>query len=475
MQVCSRGRIRPCSGALRLASLIAASLLAVAIAASANASVLCVSASGTVPKGLAKKIGCSPTVYMTIGNAVAAAASGDTVFVFGGTYDEMVTIDASLSGLSLLGQNPKTTTIDATGLSNGIFDKASGVTISGFTITDAQHEGILVEGLAPNCVAGPPPSCTPAGPPISNVTIANNIITGNDQLLDKANLTCAGSPDLDQEDCGEGLHLDGVTFSTVANNQVVKNAGGILLTDETNLNGINLVTANDVENNTPDCGITMPSHPPAGSAGNIGLASFGVSGNTVSNNISRGNGAAGVGVFTPTPGTSSRRHVIIGNQILFNSQPGVAFHSHAPGQTLKDTAVIGNVIQGNGADPNPGPGETDGPADSTGIEVYDDLTAQPINALIFGNTIKGEVNDIWVGAPGWDNCGAEPTPCYLPSVYNNNLLGKGTGINNTGDSSAVAVYGPQNWWGCAKGPGAKGCSSAAGNVLTSPFLSKPAK
>jgi len=478
MQVCLRGRLRPGFGIMRLVSLIALPIMAVAIAASANAAVLCVKAVGTPPRGLARKIGCSMTVYMTIGTAVAAASPGDTVFVFGGTYDETVTVDSSLTGLSILGQNAKTTKIDATGFDNGIFDQASGVTISGFTIQDAQHEGILVEGPAPDCVGGPPPTCTPTSAPIQNVTISNNIVIDNDKGLNtSANPpTCpvgGAVPTFDQEDCGEGVHLDGVALSTVANNQVFNNAGGILLTDETNINGGNLVTGNDVENNIPDCGITLPSHPPAGSGANIGAVSFGVSGNTVSNNLSRGNGAAGVGVFTPTPGTSSHKNLIINNTIVSNSEPGVTFHSHAPGQNLKDNVVIGNLIKGNGADPNPGPGETDGPADPTGIEVYADLGAQATGVSIVGNTIKGETNDIWIGAPGWNNCGT--APCYFASIYNNNLLGKMTGINNTGNSSAVVAQAPQNWWGCAKGPGSHGCSSASDGVTTSPFLTKPAK
>jgi hypothetical protein len=63
---------------------------------------------------------------------------------------------------------------------------------------------------------------------------------------------------------------------SVSNNLIKKNAGGILLTDENNSNHDNLVDGNDVEDNIPDCGITLPSHPPAGSDLNIGDASFGV-------------------------------------------------------------------------------------------------------------------------------------------------------------------------------------------------------
>ena len=53
------------------------------------------------------------------------------------------------------------------------------------------------------------------------------------------------------------------------------------------------------------------------------------------------------------------------------------------------------------------------------------------------------------------------TPAHV-DVNLNNLLGKSaTGIQIPLSSSAT-VNGTQNFWGCAKGPGAKGCSTASG-------------
>ena len=196
-----------------------------------------------------------------------------------------------------------------------------------------------------------------------------------------------------------------------------------------------LLDGNDVEDNIPDCGITLPSHPPAGSDLNIGDASFGVFRDTVTDNISKNNGAAGVGVFTPTPGTSSHNHFILANQLIGNVNPGVIFHSHAPGQNLTGTEVVGNLIRGNGAEPDPGPGESNGPTAPTGIEVYADVAALPIDAHILGNTITDESNDVWIGAPSWANCGTAPKPCYNASVYLNNLLGGQTGVNNAGTAA----------------------------------------
>ncbi len=63
-----------------------------------------------------------------------------------GTYAEDVVIDKSLS---LVGKSRATTFIDATGLSNGIYVDGldhpglSHVLISGFTVKNADFEGVL--------------------------------------------------------------------------------------------------------------------------------------------------------------------------------------------------------------------------------------------------------------------------------------------------------------------------------------------
>lgn len=465
------------SGTVGSGSIAALSaVLVMALSLSAHAAVLCVSASGKVPASTAKNLGCTGPVFTKIGKAVAAASTGTTVAVFPGTYDEMVTI--TLANLQLVGMNPKKTIIDATGQPNGVLAMASGVGISGFTIENASHEGILVTGPPATCqtnASGQFVDCSPSAPPLTGVTVSNNIVTDNDKELNISTSppTCAGAPDFESEDCGEAIHLDGVDFSTVDSNSVKHNAGGILLTDETNENKGNLVTGNDVEENTPDCGITLPSHPPNGVIGTIGLRSFGVSQNTVANNTSKSNGAAGVGVFTPTPGTRSTNNLIVGNMLTNNVLPGVTFHRHGMHQNLDGNRVISNTISGNGADPDPGPNESDGPTASTGIEVYADVTADPIDVDIAGNTISKETNSIWVGSLAWNNC-SDTTPCYTPLVHLNNLL-KGTFGVQTGTASAIQVVAPENFWGCSKGPGQKGCTATSGNVTSTPFLSKSSK
>src|ERR1700751_4134981 len=110
-------------------------LLVAGLSSYSTAGTLCVNQGGTS--------GC----YSRISEAVAAAANHDTITVAHGTYAEDVQIGKSLS---LIGQNSHNTIIDASGLSNGVYGDGldhpglSGVVISGFTVKNANFEGILV-------------------------------------------------------------------------------------------------------------------------------------------------------------------------------------------------------------------------------------------------------------------------------------------------------------------------------------------
>lgn len=93
---------------------------------------------------------CSTAAYKTISSAVAAASPGGTVIVCKGTYAESVTVGKPLT---LLG---KTATVDATGKPFGIGVVVSAVTVSGFTVQNAQGEGIAVApagGITGSCGA----------------------------------------------------------------------------------------------------------------------------------------------------------------------------------------------------------------------------------------------------------------------------------------------------------------------------------
>jgi parallel beta-helix repeat protein len=363
-----------------------------------------------------------------------------------GTYKEDVMIGKPLS---LVSTNQKRTVIDATGLSNGVYIDGldnpglSNVVVSGFTIENADYEGILVTNA-------------------SGVTVANNIVMYNDQSLEPAIPACPGQPAFETGedfDCGEGIHLSGADHSIVANNLVAYNAGGILLSDDTAAVHDNLVIGNISHDNPFDCGIVMASHAPAPGSG---AAHNGVVHNTIVNNQSFHNGfqvpgaGAGVGLFSDGsgPGLVSG-NVAINNALKDNGMPGVAFHSHAPGDTFADNVVAANQISGNRADlfdtATPGP---------TGININSGFGGSLISGTVIAqNVITHEGYDLFINTPA-------QVDAHLNSFTGHNAVG----VDN---SSGNAVDATDNWWGCFGGPGAEGCSTVEGPALFNPWLVFP--
>ncbi len=277
---------------------------------------------------------CIGSPCRTIGYALGQASAGNIILVASGTYAEAVNITKRVS---LIGTDA---TIDATGENNGVVvsgPAAAGTTLRGFTVMNALLEGVLAEST-------------------SDLTIRDNRVVHNDRLWDPTNVP---EPCQSSDDCGEGLHLNSVTHSTVSDNVVQFNVGGILLTDELGgpTSGIT-IRNNLVLDNEKDCGITLASHY-FSLAGPAPPELGGVYDNVIVGNDSERNGAAGIGVFAGPPGAAAYRNLIVGNIARDNGLPGVALHSHTPGQYLNDNAVVGNYIAGNGEDDdNPTGGDT---------------------------------------------------------------------------------------------------------------------
>jgi hypothetical protein len=418
--------------------LLAAAAIA-ACASPARAATLCVS-----PRGA----GC----FATISAAVAAAAPHDVVRVGKGTYHEDVIVGKPLS---LLGENAATVVIDATGLLNGINVDGHGnpglahVIVSGFTVRNAQAQGIVVTDA-------------------SDVLVSGNHLTGNDQALDAVNLVCPPLPPYFQGgegfDCGEAIHLSGVDHSIVSDNLVEQNAGGILISDDTGPNHDNLITANTVQDNPYDCGITIASHHfhlgPVDPS--LGIYRIVVDGNTSERNGLISGEGAGVGIFTGPPGGQNNGNVVSNNVLRGNALPGVAIHSHAPFQTNNDHRIVGNTIADNGPDGDPG---TMVP---TGISISSDTaTGGPAitGIVISQNVFHREDIDIVVNTPGQSSMEA----------HVNSLTGQ-VGVANYGAANISATA---NWWKCSGGPGAHGCSTIVntdgGTIAIDPWLTRPFK
>lgn len=432
------GRIAPCGPRLLIAS--AAVFCVSGLALSASAGTLCVNPDG--------KHGCSSTISA----AVSAASAGDVIRVWPGIYDELVTINKSLS---LIAVSPGDAIIDATNQPNGIWVDGmsaapsagvANVVVSGFKVRNANFEGILLTNA-------------------SNVTLVGNEVTENDRSLDVSSGTCPGIAAFETsegQDCGEGIHLMGVDHSTILRNEVKHNAGGILITDETGPTGHNLISENFVHDNVYDCGITLASHPPATTVVPSAGLPFGVWYNTISGNTSLRNGTvtpgAGIGIFAPFPGTTDTGNVVIHNILRDNGATGVAMHNHAaapspaPQVNFNDNVIEGNYFSGNGAD-NPG-APTSGP---TGINVF---SVAPITGTIISqNTFEDEAIDVGYSAPAGQ----------LNVHFNN--FSRGIGIDNLGSAPVDAT---ENWWNCAMGPNGKKCATVVGSMVSvTPWLTWP--
>jgi parallel beta-helix repeat protein len=399
---------------------------------------LCVTSSGAS--------GCFPT----IGAAVTAASPNDEIDIGAGEFPEMVTITKPLL---LAGAGSDSTFINAQGLANGIYidglDHAglASVQVTGVTVQNANFEGILVTNT-------------------QYVLIANNHVVDNNQSLVHSPPSCPGLPVFETSeamDCGEGIHLVGASFTTVSNNDVELNTGGILLSDETGPNYQNQITGNYVHDNAFACGITMASHPPSPQASS--QLPYGVVSNNIINNRIMGNGlgvpgaGAGVGIFAPGPGNQAFGNNVIGNTIIGNGLPGVTMHNHAappnaPGVNMNAVTIIGNYISGNAADT-----EDAATPGTAGINIYG--VAGIWATEIMQNTIDNEAYGVVMNNPG------------SMDVHMNNLPDTGVGLLNSGKGS---INGASNYFGCATGPGTSGCSSVSGTgVTSSPWLSNPAK
>jgi hypothetical protein len=337
----------------------------------------------------------------TLGYALTQAGPNDKIVIYPGIYPESANanvVKPGLTGLTIKSIGSAAhTVIDATGNANGILIQASGVSVTGLTVKNANLEGILAEPPLSSWPTGP--TSAPAG--ILHVTIAGNVVVHNDQAYDTSLPPDSACPYslTDADDCGEGLHFIGVSWSKVVGNTVSHNVGGILVSDggfgiSVGPAAHNLIAYNRSTDNAFDCGITLPGHDPravATAGPNVGQPQpnlAGVYDNRVVRNVSSGNGAAGLLDATPYPGTGSYDNLFAGNKASGNGNAGFVLHSHAPLQDVSGIVVVGNRIGQNNlaGDPDTGVMTT------TGVMLLS--VAVPTSIVVAGNKISNNVNGV---------------------------------------------------------------------------------
>ncbi len=378
--------------------------------------------------------------------------------------------------VSLVGSGDDPAVIDATGLSHGIFVDGltnvglRAVTISGLTVKNALFEGVLVVSA-------------------SDVTIRDSRILDNDKSsglsFTGAASGCPGQPgngvyeNDETGDCGGAVHFVGVSDSIVDGNLITGNADGLLISDETAESRNNVVTHNTVKNNPLECGIVLASHPAMGHTTAPYSAHFGVDQNTVSDNVSSGNGVqiggSGVGLFSDGMGQGRvSGNVVVGNKLTGNGLGGVALHTHVgpnfhlPADDFSNNKILGNYIAGNLADTF----DTATPG-RVGININSGEGGSPVLGMVIsGNVIRDEDVDVAINTPA------------VVSVHLNDLLGGKIGVanvcaydfttNGIPVSCPGSVNATENYWGCVRGPGDQGCTTVDGaNVVSQPWLVSP--
>ncbi len=283
-----------------------------------------VSASSTLYVG-----GAGPGNYTTIQSAIDNATSGDTVFVYNGTYFENVIVNKTLN---LLGENRDTTIVNGGGSGTAIFVSNSNVTIEGFWITGSGSNffdaGIKLE-IVQDC------------------KIENNTVINNKQgiYLDHSNGNLITDNVANSNYCG--IYQRYSENCTIANNTANSNS----------LFGIYLYTSskNNVENNTVNSngnsGISLYSSSERNSVvhNSVSDTTYGFflssssNNNIIKNNVTNN----GLGIYL---WSSSDNNIIDNNNVFFNTITGIDIYGN--GNTIYHNNLISNNWQGHDAGVN---------------------------------------------------------------------------------------------------------------------------
>lgn len=431
--------------------------------------------------------GCSAS----INDAIAAAAPGTTIRIYEGHYAENVVVDRPLT---LIGAGEREHVVIVPALSNPQCDGGS-----------------LCGGAASNIILVQ----------ANDVTIQNLTLDGDNPALTSG--IVRGGADLDARNGIITDHSLGVTFNdlTVVN-VTVKNiylrgvyasSGGTFeFRHDTVINvqgdggsigmfnyyggsgrfvGNKVVSANDAISSNGSAGVQFLDNIVQKSGSGIhtdnAFAADLIQGNRVSDGP---DGAWGIWVFMPYVGITVKDNDVSGMDVGLAAFGGGPISAGAPGPTM----FVDNDLRGRRT------------AGSMGLFVTTDTLGwgqADVAATLTGNTVEGfETGVVLQSAPNQaisvsascnailhstkqgivaGGLGADanyPGDTTVGGGYEtlafakNTINGKKVGLENRGSSSVIAT---DNYWGCPAGPGGKGCDTTIGNVVSTPWLTRPAR
>jgi parallel beta-helix repeat protein len=248
--------------------------------------------------------GGGPGNYTSIQEAINNCTSGDTIYVFTGTYAENV--DTKLKKITLIGENRESTFIEGQSTDPVLRIGNSDTTVKGFTLKGSSDEIILQ--VATLC---------------EDVYIQDNIITGGTQgislTIPTSRINIIGN--LIQLNVYIGIQAQTTTYSLIKGNQITSNgAQGIDFSVNSNHN---LILNNTIANNGEE-GISIS-----------GLAS---TENTISGNLISGNK---LGIrFSSGAGSNE----IKGNSVEWNTMEGLLLSSSSE-NTIEQNNFMDNKRQ----------------------------------------------------------------------------------------------------------------------------------
>jgi Right handed beta helix region len=321
---------------------------------------------------------CRTASYGNINAAVAAAGPGGTVVVCPGSYYQEVVVTKPLN---LVGQHA---TINAHNLppltiagmtlpgSDGIAVlKTSNVKVSGFTVTGAGYDAILVGAS-------------------SHVSVSRNTLVNNGTFV---NLQQGGS--------GVGVDINSSSWSSATHNVAINNqGGGFEIADDIGPASHDTIAWNYETRSYDGCGVFVAGHSAAGVTDNL------VAHNSVSwNGTAKGTGASGLLLASEVPGETMTGNTFIANSAWDNGLAGMTIHVHLPGQHFNDNKVLGNWIGTNNLVGDPIDLVTS-PTSTTNVAVPDLRTtgilaataSQVSGTVIAGNHITGDHFGIFLEA-----------------------------------------------------------------------------